>query len=96
MLAILQDALEDGRAELRRRLLERPGAGHESAHAHAFLIDQLVRLVHDHVVTHVYPAHNRSAGERLVLLALGGYGRGEMSPASDVDLAFVTPDRPTS
>ena len=92
----LRQALDDGRAELARRLEARPGAGHESANGHCFLIDQLIRIVHDHVIEDVYPVGNRSRGERLALIAVGGYGRGEMSPHSDVDIAFVTPDKPTA
>ncbi len=92
----LRGALADGRAVLAKRLSKRPGAGHEHAHGQAFLIDQLIRIVHDHVVEHVYPVGNRSSGERIALMAVGGYGRGEMAPFSDVDLAFVTPDKPTS
>ena len=92
----LREALERGRAELARRLEEKPGSGHESAYGHAFLIDQLIRIVHDHVIDDVYPVANRSSGERLALIAVGGYGRGEMCPHSDVDIAFVTPDKPTS
>ena len=96
IVAQLREALADGREVLRRRLAKRPGAGHEHAHSQAFLIDQLIRVIHDHVIDDVYPVGNRSSGERIALLAVGGYGRGEMAPFSDVDLAFITPDKPTS
>ncbi|MDR2856660.1 MAG: [protein-PII] uridylyltransferase, partial [Novosphingobium sp.] len=82
-------------AEIGRRLMENPSAGHDVAEAQAFLIDQIVRLLHDHVVGDVYRASNRSAGERLTIMAVGGYGRGEMAPHSDVDIAFLTPIKQT-
>jgi [protein-PII] uridylyltransferase len=47
------------------------------------------------VVDHVYPSGNRSTGERLTIMAVGGYGRGEMAPHSDVDIAFLTPIKQT-
>ena len=93
IVAHLRDALEAGRVEIARRLEEKPSAGHECASAQSFLIDQLVRIVHDHVTTHVYPVANRSSAERLTILAVGGYGRAEMAPHSDVDIAFITPTR---
>lgn len=96
IVELLRTALADGRAELERRLAERPGAGHESAHSQAFLIDQLIRVIHDHVTDDMFPNHNRSKGEQLTLIAVGGYGRGEMSPYSDVDIAFITPIKPTA
>jgi [protein-PII] uridylyltransferase len=91
----LRAALEAGRAEISRRLIERPGAGHDAAEAQAFLIDQLVRVIHDHAVDDVYPSINRTSGERLTIMAVGGYGRGEMAPHSDVDIAFLTPGKQT-
>ena len=96
VVELLRAALENGRAEIARRLAEKPSAGHDCAAAQAFLVDQLVRLIHDHVITDVYRSSNRSTGERIAILAVGGYGRGEMAPHSDVDIAFVTPIRQTS
>src|SRR5262249_18406290 len=96
VVELLRAALEDGRAEIARRLVSTPSAGHEVAEAQAYLVDQLLRVIHDHVSTHVYPAMNRSTGERLAIIAVGGYGRGEMAPHSDVDLAFVTPIKQTA
>jgi len=96
IVEILRDALNAGRDELGQRLAARPSHGTECAQGQAFLIDQVVRLIHDHVVGRVYPARNRSTGERIALIAVGGYGRGEMAPHSDVDIAFVTPHKPTS
>lgn len=96
VVELLRKALADGRAEIDRRLMERPGAGHDSAEAQAFLVDQIMRLIHDHVVDDVYPVANRSAGERLTVMAVGGYGRGEMAPHSDVDVTFLTPIKQTA
>ncbi len=93
---MLRQALTDGRTEVARRLLEKPGAGHDCAEEQAFLVDQLVRVIHDHVIDHVYPPKNRSAGERIAIMAVGGYGRGEMAPHSDVDIAFFTPLKQTA
>jgi [protein-PII] uridylyltransferase len=91
VVELLRGALAAGRVEIGRRLAERPSAGHDIAEAQAFLIDQLLRVIHDHVVNHVYRASNRSSGERLTIMAVGGYGRGEMAPHSDLDIAFLTP-----
>ena len=96
IVELLRGALEQGRAEIARRLLGKPTAGHDCAEEQSFLIDQLVRIIHDHVVGDVYRASNRSSGERLAIMAVGGYGRGEMAPHSDVDIAFLTPSKQTS
>jgi [protein-PII] uridylyltransferase len=93
ILAKLRAALDSGREELAQRLIQKPSAGHACTGGHAFLIDQLIRVIHDHVTTHVYPVSNRSAAERLTIMAVGGYGRAEMAPQSDVDIAFITPTR---
>ena len=96
VVALLKDALEQGRAEMARRLEAQPSAGHAIAGGYAFLIDQLIRTVHEFVTQHTYPAANRSTGERLAIMAVGGYGRSEMAPHSDVDIAFLVAERRNS
>ncbi|ODP37686.1 [protein-PII] uridylyltransferase [Sphingomonas turrisvirgatae] len=92
----LKKSLEAGRAEIARRLLDHPARGHESAASGAFLMDQLLRVLWDFTTTRLYPNGNPSAAERITLIAVGGYGRGEMAPFSDVDIGFITPWRQTS
>jgi [protein-PII] uridylyltransferase len=93
--ALLKQALQAGRTEVARRLMEKPWQGSEIASAYAFLTDQIVRLAYDYVAERVFPLANPTDAERLLLLAVGGYGRGEMAAHSDVDLAFVTPWKTT-
>jgi [protein-PII] uridylyltransferase len=96
VVTLLRGALEAGREEIAGRLRLQPASGHDCAAAQAFLVDQLVRLIHDYVVRYQYPASNRSQGEHLTIMAVGGYGRGEMAPHSDVDIAFLTPNKKNS
>ena len=88
--AILRDALERGRAEVAGRLAKEPGNGRAAARATAFLHDQLVRIAYDFV-----SASMEEAPEDLSLVGLGGTGRGEMAPYSDLDLMFLTAKAPT-
>ena len=92
---ILKAALDAGRAEIEKRLAEHPSKGLDAAASQAFLIDQLLRLLYDFTTQKLYPNNNPSAAERLLLLAVGGYGRGEMAPFSDVDIGFITPYKQT-
>jgi [protein-PII] uridylyltransferase len=90
---ILRAALADGRAEIARRLAEEPGHGRAAAQATAFLHDQLVRLAYDFVTQRVL-AEPPETG--LALVGLGGTGRGEMAPYSDLDLMVLTAKAATS
>ena len=94
-LSIMQTALRVGREEISRRLVAVPSSGRSCATDQAFLIDQIVRIAFDFVTTTLFPVANRSAAEKIAVVAVGGYGRGEMAPHSDVDIAFITPYKRT-
>ena len=91
----LKTLLDEGTGEAEAKLLEEQN-GLACARYLCDQMDELVRIVHDAVVRHLYPAANPSAGERLAVVATGGYGRGTLAPGSDVDLLFLLPYKQTA
>ncbi|HLJ64050.1 MAG TPA: [protein-PII] uridylyltransferase, partial [Stellaceae bacterium] len=90
----LKTALIAGREEVRKRF-GAGSSGTETVHELSFLTDQLIRALYDFVGAYIYPLANPTAGERLAVVAVGGYGRGELAPFSDIDLLFLLPYKST-
>jgi [protein-PII] uridylyltransferase len=82
-VAVGKQMLADGRARVREAYLRRPSA-RELLQAQARMVDDLLRFVWREL------ALPRS----LSLAAVGGYGRGQLFPWSDVDLLVLLPRDP--
>jgi [protein-PII] uridylyltransferase len=64
------------------------GGGREVCSLRASLVDIVLR----HLLAAALGDEGKKKPPRLALVAIGGYGRGELNPFSDVDIMFLHPD----
>jgi [protein-PII] uridylyltransferase len=79
-------ALAEGLESLKARHAD-GASGHESVRTHARFVDELIGSLVRLITSDL--AAEGPAAEPFVVVALGGYGRGELHPSSDIDLMVV-------
>ena len=94
MLEMIKMVLETERAAVRERF-EAGASGAETVRAIAHIIDRLVFILADIAAERVYPSARSTEAERICIAAVGGYGRAELAPHSDIDLLFLLPYKET-
>jgi len=89
-VAQLAVAKAEATAGFEAAFLTTPRVARPLVTAQAGLTDALVQTAFA-TATRLHALPNPTEAERIAVLGVGGYGRAEMAPQSDVDLLFLTP-----
>ena len=95
VVGILSAARKAGRQAIADAFRAQPFAARQTTKAYSWLTDEIIKQVLQVATEKLHALANPTEGERLSVIAVGGYGRGEMAGFSDVDLLFLTPYKMT-
>ncbi len=90
-IAACKGFLKEAMADLRARH-DQGASGLEVEHGRSAIIDALISSLFDHAIA-LYASAKGPTPAAVSMLALGGYGRSELAPWSDVDVMFLYPTK---
>ncbi|PJE32399.1 Bifunctional uridylyltransferase/uridylyl-removing enzyme [Pseudooceanicola marinus] len=94
VVARLNSARTEGMERIAEAFAADPFAARKTTRAYTFVTDCIIREVLEQGRASLTEDQREALGD-FAICAVGGYGRGEMAPFSDVDLLFLTKSRIT-
>ena len=91
LVSLLKKLKSSGFEKISLELTKKPLNARKAVTSYAFLTDCLVKATWEFATMVKFPTYNPTDAEKLSVISVGGYGRREMAPYSDVDLLFLTP-----